>query len=81
MKENPMKTVRICFKGRDSRAGQMVELDEAGARREIENGAADPVSDEEWDAYQKAAQPRKSDMVSAPAAAPAPAKKAANRSR
>jgi hypothetical protein len=72
-----MKTMRICFKGRDLRAGQMVELDERGARREIENGNADPVSDEEWEAFQQAAAPRKSDL----APAPATTKKPANRSR
>lgn len=48
-----MKTVRICFKQPDLRAGQMVELDEAGAQRAIDNGEADPVTDEEWEVYQR----------------------------
>lgn len=48
-----MKTMRICFKAPDQRAGQMVELDEAGAARAIANGEADQVSDEDWDAFQK----------------------------
>lgn len=48
-----MKTVRICFKQPDPRAGQMVELDEVGAQRAIDNGEAELVGDEEWDTYQK----------------------------
>lgn len=72
-----MKTARICFKQPDPRAGQMVELDEVGAQRAIDNGEADLVGDEEWDAYQRAAQPRKSDLAHAPA--PAAAKKASGK--
>lgn len=66
-----MKTMRICFRKPDPRAGQMVELDEAGAQREIGNGTAEAVSDEEWDDYQRqiAAAER------APAPTPAPRKK------
>lgn len=48
-----MKTMRICFKKPDRRAGQMVELDEAGAQREIANGTAEEVSDEDWKAFQQ----------------------------
>lgn len=48
-----VKTMRICFKKPDPRAGQMVELDEEGARRAIENGEADEADDEDWALYQK----------------------------
>jgi hypothetical protein len=65
-----VKTMRISFRKPDRRAGQMVELDEAGAQREIANGTAEEVSDQEWDDYQRqmAAAER------APAPAPAPRK-------
>lgn len=60
------KTVRICFKPRDPRAGQMVELDEVGAQREIDNGNAEEVSDEEWSTYQD--QLAKAERAPAPSA-------------
>jgi hypothetical protein len=50
-----VKTVKICFKAPDRRAGQMVELDEAGARRAIEAGEAEEATDEEWTAYHRMA--------------------------
>jgi hypothetical protein len=69
-----MKTMRIRFKRPDTRAGQMVELDEAGARRSIENGEAQEVDDEEWDLYQR--ELREAERKRAPAPpAPAPAAK------
>lgn len=71
-----MKTKRICFKKPDARAGQMVELDELGADREIGNGTAEEVSDDEWNAYQRITQPRKSDAA---ASAPSPAAPAAKK--
>lgn len=60
------KTMRVCFKANDPRAGQMVELDEAGAQRAIANGEAEEVSDEEWRAYQK--QMTQAEREPAPAA-------------
>jgi threonine synthase len=73
-----VKTVRICFKRPDRRAGQMVELDEVGAQREIDNGTAEAVSDEEWTAYQRQlAELEKKEK----APAPAPAAKKAHRSK
>lgn len=71
-----MKTMRICFKRPDPRAGQMVELDETGARRAIEAGEANEVDDEEWDLYQR--QLKEAERTRAPAPTPA-AKKASGR--
>lgn len=45
-----MKTLKIRFKAPDQRAGQVVELDVAGARRAIEAGEAEEVVDDEADA-------------------------------
>lgn len=61
-----MKTMYICFKKPDLRAGQMVELDEAGAQREIAAGTAEEVSDEDWKAFQR--QLAEAERTPAPAA-------------
>lgn len=69
-----MKTMKIRFKAPDQRAGQVVELDVAGARRAIEAGEAEEVVNDEGT---KAGEH--------PAAEPerrrAPAKKATRRSK
>lgn len=66
-----MKTRRICFRQPDPRAGQMVELDEAGAAREIAAGTAEEVSDDEWTTYQR--------QIAQAERAPAPAAKKSHR--
>lgn len=59
--------MRICFKAPDARAGQMVELDEAGAQREIANGTAEEVSDDDWNTFQQ--QLAQAERAPAPGAA------------